>query len=224
MYGYIYITKNLINGKRYIGQHKSKTKDKYYLGSGIILNKAIRKYGRSNFKLKIIYSAESNEELDFAEKTFIKAFNAVKNPLFYNIHEGGTGGNTKAGYTPEQREKYRDKFRGKNNPMYNIGNKHPLYGIGHTEDTKIKISENHADVSGVNNPRARVVVLTDDKLNIIEEFELVKTALKGEWKKKLKGFHGDGFLRKCLKNKNSFEEHYLLYKDDWEEMKNAKNL
>jgi hypothetical protein len=32
------------------------------------------------------------------------------------------------------------------------GKNHPLYGIGHTEETKRKLSENHHDVSGKNNP------------------------------------------------------------------------
>ena len=40
MYGYIYITTNLINNKIYIGQHKSKNYDKKYLGSGLLLKRA----------------------------------------------------------------------------------------------------------------------------------------------------------------------------------------
>ena len=43
MYGYIYKTTNLVNGKIYIGQHKSNTFDTNYYGSGTILNKAIQK-------------------------------------------------------------------------------------------------------------------------------------------------------------------------------------
>lgn len=34
MYGYIYLTTNLINGKKYIGKHKSLTFDDSYFGSG----------------------------------------------------------------------------------------------------------------------------------------------------------------------------------------------
>ena len=48
-YYYVYLTTNLINGKKYIGQHYGELDD-YYLGSGSILKKAILKYGRKNFK------------------------------------------------------------------------------------------------------------------------------------------------------------------------------
>ena len=53
IYGFIYITKNLINNKKYIGQHKinnQETLDPNYLGSGKILNNSINKYGKINFK------------------------------------------------------------------------------------------------------------------------------------------------------------------------------
>ena len=40
-YGYIYMTTNLVNGMRYIGQHSSKEFDKYYYGSGRLIKKAL---------------------------------------------------------------------------------------------------------------------------------------------------------------------------------------
>lgn len=40
MYGYTYITTNLINGKKYIGKKKGYFKE-YYLGSGRYLNTKI---------------------------------------------------------------------------------------------------------------------------------------------------------------------------------------
>ena len=51
-YGYIYITENLINGKKYIGKAKYKNesyKNTNYLGSGKLITAAIKKYGRENF-------------------------------------------------------------------------------------------------------------------------------------------------------------------------------
>jgi hypothetical protein len=46
---YIYITTNLINGKQYIGKHYGLINDDYF-GSGILLQKALKKYGKENFK------------------------------------------------------------------------------------------------------------------------------------------------------------------------------
>lgn len=37
MYGYIYLTTNLLNNRMYIGKHKSDIYDKSYYGSGKIL-------------------------------------------------------------------------------------------------------------------------------------------------------------------------------------------
>lgn len=46
MYGYIYKTTNLLNGKIYVGQHKAeKFEPDKYLGSGTIFLEALQKYG-----------------------------------------------------------------------------------------------------------------------------------------------------------------------------------
>lgn len=61
MYGFIYITTNHINGKKYIGQknYDKNGRWKEYLGSGIILKQAIQKYGVDNFSKEIIEECET---------------------------------------------------------------------------------------------------------------------------------------------------------------------
>lgn len=93
---YIYMTTNLINGKKYIGKHKGELNDSY-LGSGTLLLRAIKKYGKENFKKEILYISKDEKENSIKEKEFIKKYNAVNREDFYNIHEGGDGGNTIAG-------------------------------------------------------------------------------------------------------------------------------
>lgn len=66
-YGFIYITTNWIDGKKYIGQKKFDNYWKGYLGSGKHLREATKKYGRENFTRDIVAIAYSKEELDSAE-------------------------------------------------------------------------------------------------------------------------------------------------------------
>lgn len=104
MYGYIYETTNNVNGKKYIGKRVSNIYDKYYLGSGLLLQKALDKYGRENFSQVILEECYSNDELNACEKKWIKIRNATSSPDYYNIAEGGDGGNLIAGYSEEELE------------------------------------------------------------------------------------------------------------------------
>jgi group I intron endonuclease len=88
----IYITTNLVNGKKYIGRDSNN--NPHYYGSGNALKKAIKKYGKSNFKKDIIEICSSIEELCNREKYWIKNFNAVQSKMFYNLDEN-TYGSTK---------------------------------------------------------------------------------------------------------------------------------
>lgn len=69
MYGYIYLTTNLINNKKYIGKHRAtKFEPDKYIGSGKILKEAILKEGIENFSCELIDTAENKEELNNKEK------------------------------------------------------------------------------------------------------------------------------------------------------------
>ena len=126
-YGFIYITTNKANNKKYIGQKifDKENKWKKYLGSGLIFKKAVKKYGINNFSREIIEQCLSKKELDEKEIYWINYYDAINSEEFYNIAEGGDGGDTTAGYTKEQKEalsKKRSKAlkgkinQGKSNP------------------------------------------------------------------------------------------------------------
>lgn len=88
----IYKTTNLINGKVYIG--KDKYNNPEYLGSGKLLVKAIKKYGKENFKKEILEYCENDDHMAEREKYWILVHNACMSENYYNIVPGGYGGDS----------------------------------------------------------------------------------------------------------------------------------
>ena len=119
---------------KYIGKHYGELDDSY-LGSGTLLKSAIQEYGKNNFYKEILFISSNEEENCEKEKYYIALYNATSNPLFYNIHEGGSGGNTIAGYTQEQKEDLKRKMQ-----EVTAGEKNGMYGKHHTEETKKYLS------------------------------------------------------------------------------------
>lgn len=133
---YIYLTINLLTGKKYIGKHHGELDDDY-LGSGKELIKDIKKLGKQNFKKEILFISQTEQENANKEREFIKVFNAIEDKDFYNIHEGGNGGNTIAGWSDEEKKEYSKRLSEKYS-----GEKNPRYGVHLTEETKEKIRKN----------------------------------------------------------------------------------
>jgi len=145
-YGFIYITTNLINGRKYIGQKMFRKEWKTYFGSGVALKLSFKKYGKVNFSRGIIDIAYSESELNELEIEFIKEYNAVKSNNYYNIAEGGKVGSTIAGLS-EQKLKERSRklslaFKGKKLSPERIKKASEGHmGLKHTDESKLKISE-----------------------------------------------------------------------------------
>ena len=105
--GEIYCVKNNINGKYYIGQalcftgsnnnkwgtngrwksHLREALNSNNQDHCILLNNAIRKYGKSNFEVSTLKKCH-RDELDENEIHYIEQFNSIK-PFGYNIKAGG---------------------------------------------------------------------------------------------------------------------------------------
>lgn len=132
---FIYMTTNLITNEKYIGKHYG-TEDDFYLGSGKILQRAILKYGKENFKREILYISKNAKENNQKEKEFIKVYNAVEDRKFYNIAEGGDGGDIFHTLSLEQQEQLRERAR-----LRCTGEGNPMYGKHHSEETKNKLSQ-----------------------------------------------------------------------------------
>jgi hypothetical protein len=83
----VYKTTNLINGKYYIGVHGGE-KDSYY-GSGRLIKRAIRKYGKENFIREVLLECETEDIAFEYESIFVKTYSQDKNS--YNLEPGGRG-------------------------------------------------------------------------------------------------------------------------------------
>ena len=154
----VYIHRNLINGKVYIGQtcktlqSRSGVDGKNYIKSTHFWN-AIKKYGWDNFEHEVLYEGLTGEEANEIERKLIKQYNSNNDKFGYNLDSGGKNGNTRS---EETKEKLRNKKLGELNPNFGkklsketrermsisrTGEKHPMYGKHHSKETKEKISK-----------------------------------------------------------------------------------
>lgn len=88
VYGWIYLITNLFNGKQYVGQTtigiEKRFKEHCNKYKKTIITKAIKKYGKENFTIKVLGIAYNQEQLNFSEGFYINYFKTLK-PNGYNL-------------------------------------------------------------------------------------------------------------------------------------------
>lgn len=87
MFYTIYKITNILDGKYYIGKHKTKDLNDEYFGSGKLIKRAIKKHGIENFTKEILYIFQTEEEMNTKEKELV-----TLNEMSYNLCPGGHGG------------------------------------------------------------------------------------------------------------------------------------
>jgi group I intron endonuclease len=102
-YDYVYITTNLVNGKSYIGDHHTTNLKDTYLGSGSLIGKAIKKYGKENFEKQILEQFNTKKEAFDAQEKYIIKYNTLT-PNGYNISPKG-GHQVKDSVSEESKQK-----------------------------------------------------------------------------------------------------------------------
>lgn len=114
---YVYEIINLMNNKKYIGKRSChcSIEDDDYMGSGILLKKAYKKYGKDKFKKSIVKICLSSDEAYSFEKYLIEKVHAYESPMYYNIAGGGKG----AG----------------------VGESHPNFNMTVSEETRARLSK-----------------------------------------------------------------------------------
>ena len=155
----IYMIKNMVNSKIYIGQsvdierrwrrHRSKLRGNDHDNKH--LQNAWNKDGESNFEFTIMCECDENQ-LDTMEIDYIAKLRTYDPDFGYNKTYGGEGCRP----TEETKEKLREANKGENNPNYgkhlsaearrknseaHKGKNNPMFGKHHSEETKEKLSE-----------------------------------------------------------------------------------
>lgn len=111
----IYKITNKINGKYYIGKS---IKDKVPFwrhvnaaerGKGYVFSRAIRKYGKQSFDQEIIHYCDYVDDLNVAERYYIKKFKSNTSEYGYNMTKGGDGGDFLSSKSVEERKKISEK-------------------------------------------------------------------------------------------------------------------
>jgi hypothetical protein len=113
----IYKITNKINNKIYIGYHGTNNIDDGYFGSGLLIKKAIEKYGIENFHKEILKIFDNKEDAENYEKELVNEEFTLRDDT-YNICIGG-------------------------NVRITFGVNNPFFGKTHTIETKKKIAESH---------------------------------------------------------------------------------
>jgi group I intron endonuclease len=223
----IYKTVNVLNGKFYVGKDERNKPD--YFGSGINLNRAIKKYGKENFIKETIEVCSTREELIEREIYWIKETKAQE--LGYNIADGGWGGNTiseenkerilngfKGGkHTPETIEKIkktREEKKKQNPDAYKISEKQREIlskthkGKVHTEEWKRNHSEKMKELyhSGDASQFEKFIENQKGENKRGEKNHMWGTKASEETRRKQSEYHKNNPVRYWL-NKKQTEEH-----------------
>lgn len=126
---WIYKITNIQNNKVYIGQSIRPVNQRFQRHINDALNnildthfaRAIRKYGKENFIIEKIDTANTQEELNKKEQYWIKYYNSVIDGYNETDAISKCGGNTYQSKTDEEMEVIKDKIR-----QTKIGNKNPM--------------------------------------------------------------------------------------------------
>lgn len=167
-YYLLYKTTNLLNGKYYIGIHRTKNKNDSYLGSGKALKEDIKKLGKENFKRVILEETTSMKKLKKLESEIVtEKFLKKKNVYNLALNGGNSNGwiNTKGLIT----------VRGKDGKCLRVSVNDPRYLSGELQNlTKGQITVKDKNGNTFNVSKNDKRYLSGELTGILKNRTLVK--------------------------------------------------
>lgn len=206
MYYLIYKITNLINGKVYVGSHKTTNINDSYMGSGKYLLSAQNKYGIENFKKDILYVFDNPSEMYQKEAEMVNEIFLIEANT-YNLKKGGMGGfdfinqtgknlygkNGKLGYGGENLKKAltRDRMveqgryeEWKNKISSSLkGRQSPFQNKKHSEETLNKLRKHDRQKGDKNSQFGSCWIFKSDKGNKKIKKEELDSYLNAGWSK-----------------------------------------
>ena len=88
----IYRTTNTLDGKYYLGKHSTNILEDGYLGSGLLINRAIKKHGTGSFQREILFVYDNATDMELKEQELVTE-QVLSDPNCFNLALGGQGGN-----------------------------------------------------------------------------------------------------------------------------------
>lgn len=202
----VYIHRNKINNKAYIGITQQKPERRWQNGYGYKNNqyfsKAINKYGWNNFEHIIFADNLTSNEAEHMEVLLIALYNTTNVDYGYNLSSGGNSSHVGIKHSDESKKKMSDTQI----KLYSEGN-HPRCGTSHKQETKEKMSK--AKMKSV-------VQLTKD-LKFVSEFESQTIASQ------LTGINYSDISACCNKKRPSAGGFIWMFKIDYNNTFNNKN-
>jgi hypothetical protein len=167
----VYQITNIINNDYYIGVHKTENPMDSYYGSGILIERSIKKYGRENFQKKILFIFDNSKDAYEKEKDLLLFH--LSNPECLNLSKGGVGGANFKGKTHSIETKNKLADLAKRKPGYKktkvdlIKEKETrlkLYGQFHSENCLKKISTENLGRISITNGIERKRIKSSDPI------------------------------------------------------------
>lgn len=163
----VYKITNKINSKIYVGCHVTENLNDGYMGSGVNIKKAIKKFGRENFIKEVLYIFDNKEDMLNKEREIVNN-EFTKREDVYNIIIGG-GELTTLGLAV---------VRNKDGEYFTVNKEDPRYLSGEltaTMDGKsvLKDKDGNIVITEKNDPRylsGELVGCSKGKVNVIDKY------------------------------------------------------